>query len=273
METLTLKEIQTLSLEILKDVHSFCISHEIKYSLAYGTLIGAVRHHGFIPWDDDIDIIMPRPDYEFFLKTYKSTRFKLCSQYCTDSYLTFSRVYDDSDTYSVSCVPHCSYESGVWIDIFPVDGVSDEHLNFIKQVDCLTSLWHRQIANRTAKASVKSYSNAHEIIKFLIKKTIRLGGFNIKRINARMTDIAKTYQYGTTSHWSQLACMDDGTKNYQLLEDFNSTILLPFEDAYFLVMNGYDRVLTNIYGNYMVMPPEGQRCPKQSHVLFYWKNK
>ena len=66
MKEMTLKDVQGVSLDILKDVHSFCESHHIRYSLAYGTLIGAIRHKGFIPWDDDVDIVIPRPDFTRF---------------------------------------------------------------------------------------------------------------------------------------------------------------------------------------------------------------
>ena len=70
MIELTLKDIQRQGLLILKDVHDFCQAHGIRYSMAYGTAIGAVRHHGFIPWDDDVDLFMPRPDYESLIKYF-----------------------------------------------------------------------------------------------------------------------------------------------------------------------------------------------------------
>lgn len=85
---LTLSELQSVSLEILCKIDSFCRKNNIRYSLTYGTLIGAVRHKGFIPWDDDVDIMMPRPDYERFLSEFKSNdEVKLISEY--QSYITF----------------------------------------------------------------------------------------------------------------------------------------------------------------------------------------
>ena len=80
--------------------------------------------------------------------------------------------------------------------------------------------------------------------------------------------------FGKTGHWSQLACPDDGLQSYQLVEDFQTTIPVEFEGHVFQAMNGYDRVLRNIYGDYMQLPPEDKRVPQQSAILtFYWKNK
>ena len=76
MKEMTLRELQLFSLEIMKDIHTFCMEHHILYSLLDGSLIGAARHKGFIPWDDDIDIIMRRPDYELFCNSYKSENYK-----------------------------------------------------------------------------------------------------------------------------------------------------------------------------------------------------
>ena len=71
MKEMTIQEIQQVTLEILKDVHEFCVDNNIRYSLSGGTLLGAIRHNGFIPWDDDADIQLPRPDYDRFIRTYQ----------------------------------------------------------------------------------------------------------------------------------------------------------------------------------------------------------
>ena len=88
-------------MKILKDVHAFCKANGIRYSMAYGTLLGAVRHKGFIPWDDDIDIVMPRADYDRFCREYKSDRYELfCSARQPDAYVAYARVADMRETES-----------------------------------------------------------------------------------------------------------------------------------------------------------------------------
>ena len=126
MKRLTHKELQDFSLEILTDIADFCEKEGLKYSLAYGTLLGAIRHKGFIPWDDDIDIIMPREDYNRFRETYKNRKFIFVDSNNTpDCFIAFGRVCDTERTITRSYIPWHgkSIKTGVWIDVFPVDHV------------------------------------------------------------------------------------------------------------------------------------------------------
>ena len=120
-----IKELRQIQMGILDHLHQFCTSHQIKYSLAFGTMLGAIRHKGYIPWDDDIDICMPRADYERFLKCYQDTAyFQLKDRSRSkDYYFTFAKVVD-SRTYLVEDEIE-GYHIGVWVDIFPIDYVAD----------------------------------------------------------------------------------------------------------------------------------------------------
>ena len=140
MQELTLSEIQKYSLEVLLHIHDFCVAHNIDYTLAYGTLIGAVRHKGFIPWDDDIDIIMTRENFDRFVREYQSDEnFMLVSPNDSKSFIAFARVCDMKNTQIVTRIPWSKYTTGVWVDIFPMDSISDNEEKHKKRFKSLKS--------------------------------------------------------------------------------------------------------------------------------------
>ncbi|MBQ6761666.1 MAG: LicD family protein [Bacteroidales bacterium] len=275
MKELTLREIQAQSLEILQAVHDHCIANGIKYSLAYGTLIGAIRHKGFIPWDDDVDIIMPRPDYERFVASFSAPGLGLVCEKDPDYYLNYCRVFDTVKTGSSTFLPiGKNYQGGMWIDVFPADGVSDDKEEFVRNIGEVKKNWMMQLRYRYSLASFRDILRTCGIKDFLILMAIKLSGQGRKKLdanNAVVRNNAVRIPYGNTEHWSQLCILDDGIRNYQLCEDFDETIDTEFEGRSFKIMKGYDRVLRNIYGDYMQLPPEEQRQPKHGHATLYWK--
>lgn len=275
MNELTLKEIQSQSLEVLQVVHDFCVANEIKYSLAYGTLIGAIRHKGFIPWDDDIDIIMPRPDYDRFVTSFHAPGLGIASEKDSDYYLNYCRVYDTANTISKTILPiGKNDQGGVWVDVFPADGVSDNKEIFAQNVGLVKKNWMLQLRYRYSLASYRDILKTCGIKDMLILTAIKLTGQGRKQLdlnNRIVRSNALKIPYGSTNHWSQLAVLDDGVRNYQLLDDFGQTIDVQFEGRSFKIMQGYDRVLRNIYGDYMQLPPMDQRQPKHGHATLYWK--
>lgn len=275
MKELTLREIQAQSLEILQAVHDHCIANGIKYSLAYGTLIGAIRHKGFIPWDDDVDIIMPRPDYERFVASFSAPGLGLVCEKDPDYYLNYCRVFDTVKTGSSTFLPiGKNYQGGMWIDVFPADGVSDDKEEFVRNIGEVKKNWMMQLRYRYSLASFRDILRTCGIKDFLILMAIKLSGQGRKKLdanNAVVRNNAVRIPYGNTEHWSQLCILDDGIRNYQLCEDFAETVDAEFEGRTFKVMKGYDRVLRNIYGDYMQLPPEDQRQPKHGHATLFWK--
>lgn len=272
MKKMTLQELQKFSLDILKDVHSFCMQNGIKYSLAYGTLIGAIRHKGFIPWDDDIDIIMPRDDFERFCETYNSARFHIISPKDNECWIAFARVCDLDKTYAESICNWCKRDTGVWIDIFPADGVSDNSDKFKESILFGRKLWIKQLYCRYAKHAFDTSLSLIYNFKLLAVKIITLNGIRLRRHIKRLTNNARQYKFGNTKHWSQIVCLDVVEKKYQDTHDFDKTVEVDFENEKFCALEGYDNFLRNIYGNYMKLPPVEDQIPKQDDVIFYWKN-
>lgn len=268
---LTLHDIQTESLSILKDVHRWCLDNKVMYSVGYGSLIGAIRHKGFIPWDDDIDILMPRKHYERFCREYQSEKYKLLSPELSENYyLAFARVFDTERTISESRVPWQDGENGVWIDVFPIDLVSDDRNEFEKHKKELQRKWAETAWGRQAKCNFNMSWPLGMNLKLFIKKVLTLNGYLARKQLDGFMKVAKSLIANDSKHWSQLACMDG--YEWHKVEDFVYTVLKPFEDTEVMVMNGYDNVLRDDYGDYMKLPPVEQRIGhSDGFTLFYWK--
>lgn len=269
MQKLTLKELQNVSLEILKDLHSFCVKHNIKYSIAYGTLIGALRHKGFIPWDDDVDIIMPRPDYERFCKYYDSNKYKLIYYGNDKSAIAgFARLVDCNNTRYETERPWTSQVSGVWIDIFPIDGVESDHNQYARRYNRLKIICNISYRFRRQNHHIKHSDSLWSKVKTLTARVISGNGVIPALLIKLMVNTQKKINYNDAEFLGQCACLDDGAIQFPKL-DFSDYILLDFEDYKFYAISGYDHHLKQLYGDYMILPPERERRPKQYWIKFY----
>lgn len=274
-QELTLLDQQSLGMEILRDVHCFCKKKSIRYSVAYGTLIGVIRHHGFIPWDDDVDIIMPRPDYIRFCREYESDSFNLiCREKDSTCMIAFARVYDDTRTVCISKIPWTEKQVGFWIDIFPVDAVSDVYSEYNSAYFAQKTLWKRTILGRQAKASFSCYRySLLPTLKLLVKKILERGGKNVCKQISLLIERAQLHNWGDTCHWAQMACLDGKPeKEYSPMSAFENCIEMDFHDVKVMVMAGYDDVLTRLYGDYLLPPPIQSQIPHNNIFnKWYWK--
>lgn len=272
MKEMSISDIHEVTLKIMKEIHEFCVRNDIQYSLAYGSMIGAIRHKGFIPWDDDIDIWMTRPNFEKFTKTFESGKYRHSSMYDKDSLICFDRVYETDETQIKMDVKSCDGNVGVFVDILPLDGVPKDEKKrekqyklFSKKITCLihARYWLRYIDCNSGY--LKGKGICHLFYNTLVRGDYRLA-------HKRMLDIAKNEDVETSEYCCYFQCGDAYRKNRQELlpaSFFKKYILVDFEDTQFMISSEYDNILKLIYGNYMKMPPEKDRY--HSHGNCYWK--
>ena len=274
MNELPISSIKTISLDILKDVHDFCTKNGIHYSLAFGTLLGAVRHKGFIPWDDDVDIMLPREDYKKLCSTYKSDRFVLSSMdRSPDCMIPYARIYDNVDTFSKSRQPWLVNHNpvGVWIDVFPIDIVPAKLEDFDKAYRKLLKIFLKSCHSRGALSKISSQYSFRDNLSIIAKKAIYLGGgVSPKLFNNKILRIASDWAKTDSKKCSVITCpLYPANKVHFNLNWFNEFIQIEFEDTTFMTIKDYDEFLTCVYGDYMTPPPEDKRARHHSFVHFY----
>ena len=277
MKQMTLGEIQQESLSILKTVDRFCRERGIRYGLAYGTLLGAVRHKGFIPWDEDIDVMMLRPDYDRFVREFKAPGLKLYAPETDDHcWLAFARVCDTEKTVVRTLIPWVdpkAEDTGLWIDIFPLDPVPDDTEAYTAVYNKAHALYKELAHFRRTKGKVSAEFPARRRRKNFLQKLLHpIWHFSDPRVprDKFLRFLKELPPYGTTDHVGRLTnanCIGDCF----LRADFENPVRLPFEDGEFFAPRGYDQVLTGMYGDYMQLPPEDQRVYRPEYVKFYWK--
>ena len=268
MKEMTLREVQLFGLEILKDVHNFCILNGIRYSLAYGTLLGAIRHSGFIPWDDDIDIVMPRPDYEKFCQTFKSdTGFNIFSPIVGDCYLGYARVCDLKKTW-VHSMPWCKQSpTGMWIDIFPIDGI-DSNRDKNADYNYLSKLEKRRFKARMPKDNLKRPMPFKRLLRTIAKK-ILFCWTDVKTVVSEYDNFIKGTEFESSNYCGNRAILTYYNKEEYLRSLFDSYIDVEFEGNSFKAISNYDEYLRTIYGDYMRLPPVEKRVRHPQEM--YWR--
>ncbi|HZH72598.1 MAG TPA: LicD family protein [Mariniphaga sp.] len=267
MKDLYIGQIKEIQLELLSKLDSFCRKNQIKYFLAYGTLLGAVRHQGYIPWDDDIDILMPRPDYKIFIKNYNKTSIDSRVYDCfSDSQYPYFMAKLSSEKTRLEEETNVPYEKiGVNIDIFPLDGAPDTE--FKKRMILLyRSLLHTVSILKTVKLK-----NNRELYKNLIltignKLCAPLGQNMLAR---KLNEIASQNDYTKSE---EVICLASpyGKKDVMFRSDFEKIVELDFEKKKYFAPHQYNRILKQLYGDYMAPPPEKFRVTHHAYRA-YWK--
>lgn len=253
-QPLTLREKQQVFLDILKDLDGFCTEHGIVYYIGCGTLLGAVRHKGYIPWDNDIDVFMPCPDFKRFSHEYYSSKYTLHTCYNDLAHpfsfglLCDSRIYTDY-------FKHKQYTCG--IDIYVIHGAPTDPDEQIKHMDSVKRIIKRKnfilkLRNNLAKRGLWPFKtlNSKRMNHLLRKANAEFEKYSFEKCEY-------IWPYG-------------GGRLILKKELYGDPIRLPFEDGLFLAPQHYHEVLTAGYGDYMVLPPVNQRNKGEGRIPYYW---
>lgn len=254
MERITdIQELRGIQMGILDEIHRFCTSRDIRYFLSSGSLLGAVRHGGYIPWDDDLDIYMPRADYERFLGEYNDEAgvYRVLDPKREHNYYyTFAKVVD-TRTRMVEKATE-GYEIGVYVDVFPVDYVPDdegERERVFKRKRLLYKIRQCKLSRHCCLKSRVAYW-CYRLLPLSLSRLDKMIGRLVVRREP-------------TGWMCNMTEAGPGVKSCLPAELLSGWVDIGFEGRTYKTMVGFREYLSLTYGDYMTLPPVEQRQTHQ----------
>ena len=255
---------------MLTQIDEICEKQGLRYSLAFGTLIGAIRHGGFIPWDDDIDIAMPRPDYDKFIEYCKQneTPFNLVCTYTDKRFgYMFAKACDKNTEVVENRANRYGCPLGVFVDIFPIEGLGDTQAqaekNFMKKEFSrellVASNWKKFFRSKTRSILVEPIRLAFYILSRAVNPHKRIK--NIEKFY-RNIDFDK-------SQYAGVVCGAYRKREIMKREIFSQYTKVEFEGKQFFAFADYDGYLTSLYGDYMTPPPVEKQVTHHDYTAYY----
>ena len=257
-----IKQVWSVEQEILDVIHKVCTDYNLRYTLAYGTLIGAVRHGGFIPWDDDIDMIMPRDDYEKLLEIWENAApagYILQNIRTNADYTnTFSKVRKNHTTFLQDEAEAAKqYHKGIFVDIFPADRVADNAVsNKMQYIACAVNLLY----TRGYTSGSGGFIGAIERILLALPKCVH------PMLRKASEKIIRRWNDHEELRWFVPSTIEYA-KHYYPSNLFDDMKTIDFCQKSYLCVADPDAFLRADYGDYMQLPPEEERVWKHHPII------
>ena len=263
------ENLKKIQIRLLDEFDNFCKENDLVYYLTDGTLLGAVRHKGYIPWDDDIDVVMPRDDYELFINRFNQfadgTVKVLSHKLDHDYYMPFAKLVDNRTILKEQ--GDVDYDIGVYIDIFPLDNLGSD---FVTAKKIMKKAFY---INRKRVVKTISFSKKRSIVKNLIllfgKMSLLLQS-TYSIIDQLDNFCFKNGTNDGSTYVGVLTGISSGNETRVLKKEwFSRTVQVEFEGKKYPAPIGYDMILKHIYGEYMILPPEEKRITHHSYIAWY----
>ncbi len=268
MKKIDFYDIRNIQFEILQFFHDFCVKNNITYYLSNGTLLGAVKYKGYIPWDDDIDVCMPRQDYERLIKIWRQSencKYRLCSLELEDNYcFPFAKLSDETTVLIEGNIGN-GCQLGVNIDIFPLDGFGNSEEEILKIYSKMESI--RRKLN-LSKLRPKPNDN---IIKKVLKNIVafKYKCIGSKKICLQIDSFAKKLNINDCQYIGNVVWGFYAPGEAHKKELFEEKITVIFEGLEFYAPKGYDAFLRRLYGDYEKDPLPEQQVTHHVYTAFY----
>ena len=263
------EKIKSIIIDILIDVKSFIDENNLKYSLYYGTLIGAVRHKGYIPWDVDMDIVMPRPDYEYFIDNYipKNKNIKMYDEkHCNFYHFAWAKVCDNRTICDEHYRGYKNNPYGIYFDIFPIDGINLNKRSFLKN----KKAQYLMMFSCLARLKPSSFFPIHYNIGLCFSTILFGWSINSIKLRDKLISLCTEVNYNETN---DLIILANGPAKFTPIKKqwIEETIDVDFEGITCKISKHYDIILKEIYGDYMTLPPIEKRKDNHTFNNYYFK--
>lgn len=268
MKKINIEELKELQLQILVQVDKYCRSRKIEYFIGYGTLIGAVRHGGYIPWDDDIDICMTRPNYDKFIKSFNGAYRHLevyAPELNWEYYAPYANVCDKRTILNEGKNSHRGIRIGVKIDIFPIDGVPSDIESYRRLRKRIYRIWSCLCAKRNALSS----NNWKRKIVVIIRRIISFP-YSYAFLQRCICKLSTANKFEASDYVDRIVFLDLAETRC-CKSVFEQYIDIEFEGYSLRTIKEYDFYLRKIYGDYMQLPPKEEQVMRHNFEA-YWLN-